>query len=100
VPDRPAAIVPVTLDAEALKPLVRAVVEETLAAVRSAEAAVPTDRLCYSEPEAARLLGLEAHQLRDERLRGRIVASKVVGSRIRYQRSDLLDYLAERRVEA
>jgi hypothetical protein len=90
---------PVTLDAEALKPLVRTVAVELLAELRRAEAAVPADRLCYSEPEAARLLGLEPHQLRDERLRGRIIASKVVGSRIRYQRSDLLGYLAERRVE-
>jgi hypothetical protein len=42
-------------------------------------------------------LGLHVHQLRDERRRGRIQASQIVGRRIRYLRADLERYLAERR---
>src|SRR5262249_32972554 len=54
-------------------------------------------RLAYAEAEAARLIGLKYHQLRDERLRGCIQASQIVGRRIRYLRNDLLDYLTSRR---
>jgi hypothetical protein len=43
---------------------------------------------------------MEQHQLRDERLRGRIGASQIVGRRWRYTRDDLLRYLQSRRVEA
>jgi hypothetical protein len=88
-----------SIDAEALRPLVRAVVAEVLAQVEGARASLP-DRLAFSEPEAARLLGLAPHQLRDERQRGRITASQVVGRRIRYTRADLEQYLAARRTEA
>jgi hypothetical protein len=81
----------------ALRPLVELVVAEVLARMRQDEARLP-DRLAYSEEEAARLLGLEPYQLRDERLRGRIAASQIVGRRIRYSRKDLLGYLAARRL--
>jgi hypothetical protein len=87
------------LDPEALKPLIAAVVSETLTQLREAEAKLPA-RLCYSEPEAARLLGLNPWQLRDERLRGRIAASQVVGRRIRYSRAALIGYLAGQRGDA
>jgi hypothetical protein len=86
-----------SLDPEALKPLVAAVVQEVLAALEADRQAVP-DRLAFSEAEAARLLGLQQHQLRDERLRGRISSSSVVGRRIRYTREDLVGYLQARRV--
>jgi hypothetical protein len=85
------------LDVVALRPLVELVVAEVLARCREDEARL-ADRLAYSEEEAARLLGLETHQLRDERLRGRIAASQIVGRRIRYTREDLLGYLAGRRL--
>jgi hypothetical protein len=84
--------VSLSLDATALRPLVQVVVRETLAALEADRARVP-DRLAYSEAEAARLLGLNVHQLRDERLRGRIAASQVVGRRVRYLREDLINYL-------
>lgn len=87
-----------SLDHSALAPLVRQVVAEALAALEAERATIP-DRLAFSEPEAARLLGLNVWVLRGERLRGRIKASKIVGRRIRYLRSDLLDYLVQRRVE-
>lgn len=98
---RPPSAAPLALavNPDALRDLVRAVVTETLAQVDGARAKVP-DRLCYSEQEAAQLLGLEAHQLRDERLRGRISASRIVGKRIRYLDSDLRGYLMSRRADA
>ncbi len=89
-------MVSIALEPEALEPLIRRVVEETLARVEEARAGLD-GRLAYSEEEAARLLGLEPHQLRDERRRGRIQASEVAGKRIRYVRQDLLDYLLARR---
>lgn len=88
-----------TLDPDALAPLVRQVVAEVLAQQREAEAQLPGDRLAYSESDAAALLDLEDHVLRDERRRGRIKASAVVGRRIRYLRSDLVEYMLGRRWE-
>ena len=82
-----------------LRPLVATIVTEALAQLRTDDAALG-DKLAFSEPVAARLLELEPHQLRDERLRGRIAASQIVGRRIRYQRADLLAYLAANRTEA
>jgi hypothetical protein len=95
MPDTPA--LSLAIDPAALAPLVRAIVAEVLAQAQADAARVGTDRLAYSEEEAARLLGLEPHVLRDERRRGRIGASCIVGRRIRYTRQDLLDYLAARR---
>jgi hypothetical protein len=40
------------------------------------------------------MIGLAPHRLRDERLRGRITASSIVGRRVRCLRQDLLDYRA------
>ena len=84
---------------EDLRPLVEAVVTECLARLADDEARLG-DRLAFDEPTAARMLSLEPHQLRDERLRGRIEASQIVGRRIRYVRGDLLAYLARHRTEA
>lgn len=85
------------LNSEELRPLIQAVVKETLTQVESDRAKLD-DKLAYSEQEAARMLGLDYHVLRDERLRGRIKASQIVGRRIRYTQADLLEYLAERRI--
>jgi Helix-turn-helix domain len=81
---------------EAFRPLIQQCIEEAMARMEQARAMVG-DRLCYSEPEAAAMLGLEPHQLRDERLRGRIKASSIVCRRIRYTREDLMEYLLSRR---
>jgi len=86
------------VSAETLRPLVRDIVVEVLAVQAQDQARLGEERLAWSEPEAAQLLGLQTHQLRDERLRGRISASLVVGRRIRYQRADLLAYLQRERV--
>lgn len=87
-----------SLDQAALTPLVRMVVAETLAVIE-AERAKFDGKLAYSEAEAARLLDLNPWVLRGERLRGRIAASKIVGRRIRYTRTAILDYLTRRRIE-
>ncbi len=84
------------IDPAGLEPLIRAVVSATLAAIDHDRAAVP-DKLAFSEAEAARLLSLNAHQLRDERRLGRIKASVGPGRKILYSRQDLLNYLAARR---
>jgi hypothetical protein len=83
-------------DRDALRPLVAEVVEETLRRLDAAKADLP-DKLAFTEAESARLLSLHPHQLRDERLRGRIQASVGPGRRILYCREDLLAYLRSRR---
>ena len=89
----------VMIDPVELAPIIAATVSEVMQRIREDEASMG-DRLAFSEQEAARLLGLESHQLRDERLRGRIAASQIVGRRIRYRREDLIAYLARHRTEA
>lgn len=89
----------ITFSIDDLRPLATTLVAEALAQLRADDAKLG-ERLAYSEPEAAQLIGLESHQLRDERLRGRISASQIVGRRIRYARDDLLAYLARNRTEA
>lgn len=89
----------VSLDADVLRPVIEATVAETLARL-SDDAARMGDVLAFDEPTAARMLSLEPHQLRDERLRGRITASQIVGRRIRYLKQDLMAYLARNRTEA
>ena|SRR5438067_975746 len=86
--------------AEVLRPLVQQVVEETIAHLERVKAMLPEGKIAFSEPEAARLLSLATHQLRDERLRGRVSASVGPGRRILYTRDQLLAYLASRKWEA
>jgi hypothetical protein len=45
------------------------------------------------------MLGLNKHQLRDERLRGRIRGNKIVGGRVVYQREELVAYLTARKID-
>jgi hypothetical protein len=86
-------------NAEDFGPLVEAIVTKVLAKIETAQDRMG-DKLAYDEPEAARLLDLKTHQLRDARLRGDIVASKITGRRIRYAKQDLLNYLAANRWSA
>jgi hypothetical protein len=88
-----------SVDPSALAPLVTTIVEQVLARVEAAKTALG-DRMAYSEQEAARLLGLNSHQLRDERLRGRISASRIVGNKVRYLHADLVGYLTRNRTAA
>jgi hypothetical protein len=83
-------------DPVALENLISEVVERTILRLEGARATAG-ERLAYNEQEAAALLGLNWYQLRDERLRGRIASTKVVGDRIRYLREDLIAYLMRSR---
>lgn len=86
------------IDPDELRPLVQAVVEEVLASIGTDEARLPSGRLGYPEAEAAALLGLKPHVLRDARLRGEITGS-LLGKRYVYSRDDLLAWMRRQRVE-
>jgi len=83
------------LDDNALEPLVRRVAEEVIRHTQGENAQF--GKLAYGEAEAAALLSLAPHQLRDERLKGRVEASVGPGRKILYSRQQLLDYLSSRR---
>lgn len=82
------------LEAEDLRPLVEQVVTAVLDRMRAAEAQAG-GRLGYRETEAAELLGLRPHQLRDARRRGEIRATRVGKVNV-YPRGELLRLLAEK----
>jgi hypothetical protein len=94
--DRHPPALQLAVEPAALEPLIRAVIEETLARVEEVRNALP-DKLAYTEAESARLLSLHQHQLRDARLRGEIEASVGPGRKILSSRGDLLNYLARLR---
>jgi len=77
-----------------LRPLVREVVQEALAAVAEHESRLNTTgkRLGFSEAEAAALLGRKPYELGDARRRGQIRAKKMGKSYI-YSRDTLLAFL-------
>ncbi len=82
-------------DVETLRPVIQQVVAETVAQLE-AEHSRLDGRIAYTEPEAAALLGVQSHVLRDLRRMGEIEASKV-GKRIVYMRVDLIGYLERNR---
>jgi hypothetical protein len=82
-----------------LKPIVAEIVAEVVAQL-DADRAKLADAEAFNETTGAKMLGLNVHQLRDERLRGRIGHSKIVGGQIRYTRADILAYLNKNRSEA
>jgi hypothetical protein len=78
-------------DHETLRPLVHMAVAEALGRMEE-ERAKLSGRLAFTEPEAAVMLGVKAHVLRDCRRRGELQGAKV-GSKIVYTRADLLGFL-------
>jgi hypothetical protein len=80
-----------------LEPLVAKVVAKVLAE-RDADTGRLGGRLAFSEAEAAALLGVKPHVLRDCRLRGEIVGSKI-GKKVMYERTQLLELLERNRME-
>jgi hypothetical protein len=80
-------------DIRELEPIIAAAVRATLAEIQTTEAKL-NGRLGYPEPEAAALLGIERHALRDARLRGEVSARKI-GKRVVYSRSALLGLLGD-----
>ena len=81
----------IEVDETALRPIVKLAVAEALDRME-AERAKLQGRLAFTEPEAAVLLGVKPHVLRDCRRRGELQGAKV-GSKIVYTRADLLDFL-------
>ncbi|HEV3005313.1 MAG TPA: helix-turn-helix domain-containing protein [Pirellulales bacterium] len=77
------------LDPADLTPIVRTALAEVLA---ERDRLGDTERLGYPEPEAARLLGLASHQLRDARRRGEIDGRRI-GRSVVYSRQALLTWL-------
>lgn len=86
----------VTINDSALGRLIERVVRHVLAEVEKERDAFG-DKLVLSEAEAASALGVRQHVLRDERARGRIHCSRIVGRRIRYRPKDLAEYLERER---
>lgn len=83
------------IDIEAIRPHLEKIVADVLAKLDSTRDRMD-GRIAFSEQEAARMLSLNPHQLRDIRRRGEIRASVACGGRIRYAKEDLLRYLADR----
>ena len=81
----------IEFDREALRPLVQLAVAEAMDRMET-ERAKFNGRLAFTEPEAAILLGVKPHVLRDCRRRGELQGAKV-GSRIVYTRAGLLEFL-------
>jgi hypothetical protein len=94
MPEQPAFNI--WIPAESLRPWIFEIVSETFKQQEAARAAIP-ERIAFSEAEAARLISLNVHQLRDERRRGRVGFSRIVRGRIRYTREDLINYLMSSR---
>jgi hypothetical protein len=82
------------VSAEDLRPIVAAAVAEVLAQVAETDARLGK-RLGYPEAEAAELLGIAPHVLRDARLRGEISARKI-GRGYIYERTSLVAFLRGR----
>lgn len=77
-----------------IETLIDSAVSKAVAATLDINPRLPKNRLAYSESEAASLLGVKPHVLRDVRLRGEIRATRV-GGRLAYTRDSLLSYLEE-----
>jgi hypothetical protein len=76
----------IQVDADALRPLIEAVVRDVV------ERLGDDGRIGYSEVEAAAMLGVPRHTLRDCRLRNEVQAARV-GKQVRYARSELIRLL-------
>ena len=85
----------ISFDDALLRPLIERIVATVLDRLQG-EQEVLRDKLAYTEAQAAALLGIERHVLRDARLRGELVGSRV-GKRILYEREELLGYLRRQR---
>ena len=81
----------IVLDQNDLAPIIEAAVRETLAAVESEQARL-NGALSYSETQAAEILGVPKHSLRDLRLAGKIEGRRL-GRRVVYCRASLIRLL-------
>ena len=85
----------INLDDADLEPLVTKIVAKVLGQ-REVNGEKLGDRLAFTEPEAAALLGVRPYTLRDCRLRGEIEGSKI-GKRVMYSREQLLALMERNR---
>lgn len=85
----------ITFDDADLKVLVTRVVT-TVLAQREADGMKFGGRLAYTEAEAAALIGVRPHVLRDCRLRGEIEGARI-GKRVMYSREQLLALMERNR---
>ena len=83
-------------DIKELKPIISAVVREVLNEVKE-ESERLNGQLAYTQPQAAAVLGVEPNVLRDCRLRGELIGSRV-GKKILYSREELLQFLVRRQI--
>lgn len=83
------------LDEETLRPLVQQVVQQTLSLCDDMTGGEGM-RLAWREDEAAKLVGMQPHQLRDRRLEGEVRAKKV-GRSWYYTRDELLRLFDDKR---
>lgn len=79
-------------DISDLRPLIAEAVRATLVEVQATEAKL-SDRLAFTESEAAQLLGIRPHVLGDMRRRNEI-SGRLAGKKIIYPRNELLRFLA------
>jgi excisionase family DNA binding protein len=79
-------------DIAELRPVITAVVEQVLEHVHQRECKLENGRLAYNEAEAAALLGIARHVLRDARLKGEIQGSRI-GRKVLYSRDELVAFL-------
>jgi hypothetical protein len=80
------------LSAGELRPLVQEVIRAVMDELTEMHHLVH-GKLALTEEQAAELLDLNPWQLRDLRLAGKIGFTRIVGNRVRYIVSDLMDYL-------
>lgn len=85
-----------TFDEANLRDLIRPIAAEVAAAMRDDDAA--DGPITLPEAEAAKRLGMQPHQLRDRRLAGEIVGTKL-GGRWFYETTELRDYARRNREE-
>jgi hypothetical protein len=83
-------------DMAELRPIIRAAVVAVLDELRQSELA-QSDRLAYAEPEAAMMLSVRPHVLRDARLRGELDGSRV-GKKTVYTKAELLKFLERQKI--
>ena len=81
----------VTFDEKDLRPLVDLIVATAIERL-SDERAEFGDRLAYTEAQAAALLSVRPHVLRDARLRGEIAGCRL-GKRVLYSHEQLVQFL-------
>ncbi len=83
----------VSFDIDELRPLIEAIVAETMAATAGLG-----DQIAMTESQAASKFGMASHQLRDSRLRGELTGCRI-GRRWYYQVAEFRQFVASHRVE-